>query len=281
MAAALAYYTVFALPPLLILIIMLVGLVWDPTDVQRAVQEQMGGLLGSQGAELVQTMIAKGREASSGWGAAAGVMILIAGATGLVAQLQNALNKAWRVKPDPKQSGIKNFITKRVLSFAMVLGIAFLLLVSLLLSTAVSALGDYLGGLLSNSISETAMHAIDAVVSFLVTAIVFAAMFKWLPDAEIAWRDLIVGAVMTAALFTLGRTLIGLYLGKAHVGSAYGAAGSLAIVLIWLYYSSMIVLLGAEFTQAWARVFGSRIEPEPGAVRAIERTEYVRERRAG
>lgn len=270
MAAALSYYTVFALPPLLILLLLIAGAVWDPADVQKAIQTQMGSLMGSAGAEEIGTIINQAeRPGGRGIKAVLGVGALILGATGAFLQLQGALNRAWEVEPDPNAGGIKNFIFKRLLSLGMILGIAFLLLVSLALSAAVSAIGGFAGRLIPGA-SSAILFLFENVITFVVVAGLFATIFKVLPDARIAWKDVWVGAGVTALLFTLGKFGLGFYLGRSNPGEAFGAAGSLALVLVWIYYSSMIVLFGAEFTQQWAVNRGSGIEPEQGARRMAD-----------
>ena len=266
MAAALSYYTVFALPPLLILILLMLGWVFEPQEVELALHTQFRGLMGDSGAEGVKTILAQAESPGAKRGVAAvlGIGALLLGATGAFLQLQSALNRAWEVEPDRSQGGIKNFILKRVLSLGMVLGIAFLLLVSLAMSAAVTAMGGAIGRILPG-LSEPLGYAITLVFSFAMVTLLFAAIFKVLPDARIAWRDVWVGAVVTALLFVIGKFLIGLYLGRSDPGQAYGAAGSLAVVLVWIYYSAMIVLFGAEFTQTWAVRRGGGIAPETGA----------------
>ena len=201
------------------------------------------------------------------------------GASGAFGQLQAALNRAWEVAPDPEQGGLKAFLLKRVFSFGMILSVAFLLLVSLVLSAALSAFGGALAGMLPEGVSATLLQVLNQVVSFAVIAGLFAAIFKVLPDATVAWRDVWVGAAVTAVLFVVGKFVIGYYLGRSNPGEAFGAAGSLAVMFVWIYYSSMILLLGAEFTQAWAEARGSGIAPERGAVRVVQEKKQVREGR--
>jgi len=191
---------------------------------------------------------------------------LLFGATGAFVSLQTALNRAWEVEPDPKSGGIRNFITKRLFSLGMVLGIAFLLLVSLAVTAALSAVGGALFGGLGKMFGEI----LNFLLTFAVITLLFGAMFKVLPDAKIGWRDVWVGAIATALLFVIGKTLIGLYIGQSDPGSTFGAAGSLAVLLVWIYYAAVILLLGAEFTQAWMKMHGRTIEPEAGAVRIVE-----------
>lgn len=280
MAAALAYYTVFSLPPLLLLIVMIAGAVMGPHQVQEAIHGQFGSLMGQAGADEIRTIIEKAQETkqpNSGRPLASilSIAALIFGATGAFAQLQMALNKAWEVEPDPKQGGVKNFIVKRVFSFGMILGIAFLLLVSLALTAAISAMGDVIGRLVPG-LGAPLLLAVNFGVSFAVITLLFAAMFKILPDAKIDLRDVWVGAVLTTLLFLVGKFGIGFYLGQSNPGEVYGAAGSLAVMLLWVYYASLIVLFGAEFTETWAEFRGGGIRPEAGAVRVEEKKEHVR-----
>lgn len=263
-AAALAYYTVFALPPLLVLLIMIAGALWDPQDVQRAMETQFAGLVGQQGATAIHGMIQSADRPGSGGVLASALSIgmLLFGATGAFLQLQGALNRAWEVKPDPEAGGVKRFIMKRLLSVGMILGVAFLMIVSLAVSALISAFGDSL-----TFIPQSVMYVVNFAISFAVLTVLFAAIFKILPDATIQWRYVWVGALVTSLLFVIGKFAIGLYLGRSSPGDAFGAASALAVVLVWVYYAGMIVLFGAEFTQAWAHRRGAEIEPEKGAVR--------------
>jgi membrane protein len=201
---------------------------------------------------------------------------LVLGATGAFGQLQAALNRAWEVAPDPR-AGLKAFLVKRLFSFGMILSVAFLLLVSLVLSAALSAFGGALGRMLPDGLSATVLQVVNLGVSFVVITALFATIFKVLPDARVAWRDVWVGATVTALLFVVGKFLIGFYLGRSNPGQAFGAAGSLAVLFVWVYYSSMIVLFGAEFTQAWVERNGNSIAPERGAVRVVEERKYARD----
>ncbi|HEU4456269.1 MAG TPA: YihY/virulence factor BrkB family protein [Longimicrobium sp.] len=273
MAAALSYYTVFALPPLIILILLIVGAIWDPADVREALTGQMGNLMGAAGKQEVTTMMEEADNPATKKGVAAvlGVFTLLLGATGAFLQLQSALNRAWEVEPDKTQGGIKNFVFKRLLSVGMVLTIAFLLLVSLLVSSVLSAMGGALEAMLP-WFSGAVAFIIENGVSLAVITLLFGLIFKVLPDARIAWKDVWIGAAFTALLFVIGKFGLGLYLGRSNPGQAYGAAGSLAVMLVWIYYSAMIVLFGAEFTQTWAVERGSGIEPEKGAKRMDDET---------
>lgn len=262
--AALAYYTVFSLAPLLIIAIAIAGLAFGQEAAQGQIMDQIKSLLGVEGAKAVQTMIENAREPGAGIVATIfGIIMLVFGATGAFAQLQESLNAIWGVAPKPGR-GILGVVKDRFMSFAMVVGIGFLLLVSLLLSAALAALGKFFSHLLP--VPEGVLHALNFLLSFLVITLLFAMMYKVLPDVKIVWRDVWIGAAMTALLFTLGKFLIGLYLGKSGVASAYGAAGSLVLILLWVYYSSQILLFGAELTYAYANKYGSRIEPAENAV---------------
>jgi membrane protein len=267
-AAALAFYTFFSLPPLLFLLLTVLGLFLDPATAAERIQTEMGGLVGEAAADQISAMMEAVRDAerAGGLGAVIGLGALLFGATGAFAQLQLSLNHVFRVEPDPDRGDIRNFLVKRVMSFAMVLTLAFLLLVSLVLSAVLAAFGDVVRTALPEGISETLVWGAQAVVDFAVTATLFALMYRVVPDAELAWKDVTVGALATAVLFVLGKFAIGYYLGQADPGTAYGAAGSLALVMIWVYYSAMVLLGGAVFTYVWAEHKGRGVRPEPGAV---------------
>ena len=265
LSAAIAYYTVFSLPPLLVVIVGVAGAVFGAGRVEEAVAEQMGGLIGPSAGDAIRAMIENASDLGTGIGSkVAGLAALLFGATGAFAQLQKALNRAWEVE-DAEGGGIVGVVLKRVLSFGMVLTIAFFLLVSLVVSAALVAVGDAAASVVGGGAGMDALLQVaNVVVGLVVVAALFAVLFKTLPDAEVAWKDAFVGGFATAVLFTVGKTLIGLYLGTANPGSAFGAAGSLALILIWIYYSALIVLVGAEFTQQWAMRFGSGIDPDGG-----------------
>ena len=274
MAAALSYYTVFSLPPLLVLLLTIVGAVVDPRDIQGTIEAQMREAMGPAGAAQVRTILANADRLESGGAlpAVVSVIALLLGATGVFGQLQAALNKAWGVAPDPSKGGLKSLLLKRMFGVGMVLGLAFILLVSLVVSAVLSAFGDELARFLPEGLSAPVLEAINFAGSLAVIALLFGAIFKVMPDARIAWSDVRVGALATALLFAAGKFALGLYLGRSNPGEAFGAAGALALMLVWIYYSSMIVLLGAEFTQAWAEHRGHRIRPEKGAVRVVRET---------
>jgi membrane protein len=264
LAAALAYYITFSLAPLLLIVIAIVGLLFGQEAVQGRVVEQIQGLVGPDGAQLVQTMLQSTRQSGSNIVATLiGIVTLLLGATGVFVQLQDALNTIWEVAPKPGR-GVLGMVKDRLLSFTMLLGIGFLLLVSLAVSAGLAALSSFLGDLLPG-LFEVA-KVLDFVISLGVITLLFAMIYKFLPDVKIRWGDVWVGAAVTSLLFTVGKFLIGLYLGYSSAASVYGAAGSLAVLLIWIYYTAQIVLLGAEFTQVYAKRYGSRIVPGADAM---------------
>ena len=270
MAAALSFSTFLSLPALLTLILSLVGKFADPQRVQGAIVGEVSDLIGTAGAEQVAAIIGNASRSQDAASIATivSLLVLILGATGLFAGLQQALNKAGGVKPDPSRNQVRVFLVKRVFSFGILITVAFLLLVSLALSTVIAAISGALTTQMG--IPPVVLQVATAVGSFLIIALLFAVMFRYLPDARISWHDVRAGAIGTALWFVLGRTLIGLYLGRSDPGSVYGAAGSLALVLIWVYYTSMVVLFGAEFTKLWAQRYGKGITPIKGAIAYVE-----------
>jgi len=254
LGAALAYYTIFSIGPLLLIAVAMAGLFFGQEAAQGQVSSELGKILGPQMAKSLEEMIQAAAKPKSGTVATIiGVVTLILGASGVFGQLKDALNTIWDV-PAKKASGILGFIKQRFLSMAMVLGIGFLLLITLVFDAAISAMGPFLGRIIGG---EVFLHIVELVLSFAVSTVLFAAIFRILPDLKIAWHDVWFGAVFTSLLFVLGKWGLGVYLGKAAVGSAYGAAGSLVILLVWVYWSAQIVLFGAEFTQVYARTFGT------------------------
>jgi membrane protein len=265
LAAAMSYYTIFSLPPLLLLLIAIAGFFLGPKHVQSEILSQVQGIVGPQGSDIIQTMLNQVSNTRSGiiW-TVVGVVTLLMGAGGLFGQIRGALNTVWEVAPAPGR-GIMTTVMNRLLSYSMVLGAGLILLLSLVLSAALSGLVQYFGNFLPAS--ATLLQVANQIFSFAVIAVVFALIFKILPDVEISWEDVWVGAAFTALLFTIGKYVIGLYLGRSSTSSVYGAAGSLVVLLLWIYYSAQIFLLGAEFTQVWARKFGTRMAPKEDAVR--------------
>jgi membrane protein len=247
--AALAYYSVFSLGPLMVIAIAVAGLVFGQDAVRGEVGSQLKGLLGDTGAQAVETMLAGASKPQQGVLATVlSIGTLLFAAVGVVVQLKDALNTVWEVDA-PKNGGIWSFVRTYIASLAGVLAVGFLLLISLLLTTLLSAGGKYLAPYLP----EATLQVAGSFVSFGVITLLFAMMFKWLPDTPVNWRNVWLGAAITAALFEIGKLLIGLYIGKQALESTYGAAASLVVLLIWIYYSSQIVLMGAEFTRVHAK----------------------------
>jgi membrane protein len=279
MGAALAYYTIFSLAPLVLIAISIAGLVFGQEAASGRISEQISDAVGPTVGDAIQKTLENTR--NSGGSTAStiiGVVVLLIGASGVFVQLQNSLNKIWEV-PAKETGGVWGFIRTRLLSFAMVLGVGFLLLVSLIISTVLSALSNYLAP------GQTALYQIvNQVVSFLVITALLAAIFKYLPDTHVSWRHVWIGAAVTAVLFIVGKYLIGLYLAKGSVASAYGAAGSLVIILVWVCYASQILLFGAQFTQVHAtldrdaepKAADGRAAPERASADASARREADR-----
>ncbi|HBB31146.1 MAG TPA: ribonuclease BN [Cyanobacteria bacterium UBA9273] len=264
LAAALAYYTIFSLAPLIIIAIAIAGAIFGEEAARGEIVGQIQGLVGTDGAKVIETAIENANQPNTGSIASLiSVVVLLFGASGVFAQLQDALNTIWEVQPKPGRA-IKGFVRKRVLSFSIVLGIGFLLLVSLIISAALSAVNSYTQDLLPGA--DVLWWFVNWVISFGIITLLFALMYKFLPDVKISWNDVWIGAIITALLFTLGKFVLGMYLGKGSFGSTYGAAGSLVIVLAWVYYAAQILFFGAEFTQVYARRFGSQIVPDDHAL---------------
>ena len=254
LGAALAYYTIFSIGPMLLIAISIAGLVWGQEAAQGRMSEELDKVFGSNAADAVETMVQGAAKEDGGVIAMIiGIVTLLFGASGVFGQLKDALNTIWNVEPK-KSEGIMGFVKDRFLSMAMVLGVGFLLLVTMVLDAAISAMGGYLTRIVGG---EALLQTLNMVVSFAVITVLLAAIFRILPDIEIAWRDVWLGATFTSVLFVIGKFALGLYLGKAAVGSSYGAAGSLVVLLLWVYYSAQIVFFGSEFTQVYARTYGS------------------------
>jgi len=261
--AALAYYTIFALAPGLVIVMALAGLMLGP-GAESQIIGQIRELIGEQGAAAIEATIRSARNETLGaTGTALALIPLVFGLWGVFGELQDGLNTIWGVTPKPGRR-IRDILKERFWSFAMVVGIGFVLLVSLVLSAWLAAVGTYVGSLLPAP--ATGLEALNFVISFVVITGSFALIFKLLPDVKIAWRDVWLGAAVTSLFFTVGKFLIGLYLGKSAVASAYGAAGSLVIIVVWVYYSAQILLFGAEFTKVWTKRRGSGFVPEQTAV---------------
>jgi len=256
MGAALSYYALFSIAPLLLIVIGVAGYFFGDQAARGEIFGQIAGMIGPEGAHTVEGLVASARKPESGVLAVLiGTALLIMGASTVFGELQNALDRIWRAPARVHAKGWWKLIRTRVLSFGMILGIAFLLMVSLVLSAVVAALGDWWG-----------LHAIDVLLSFALTTVLFAMIYKVIPRVRIAWRDVWVGAAVTAALFAIGKWLIGLYIGRSSTASAFGAAGSLVVLMLWVYYSSQIFLLGAEFTRLYAEEHGSHAVPKASVI---------------
>lgn len=271
MGAALAYYTVFSIAPLLLIVISIAGLIYGQDAARGAVFAQISGLVGAEGAVAIQGLLKSVNKPSESIVATiVGLVTLLIGATTVFGELQDALNRIWRAPALVDKGGLWSLIRRRLLAFGMILTIGFLMIVSLVLSAMLAAVGSWLSGF---ELWEIALHLINFVIGFGVTTVLFAMIYKIMPRVNIAWHDVWLGAAVTSLLFSIGKFAIGLYIGKSSVASGFGAAGSLAVVLVWVYYSTQIFLMGAEFTWVYANTYGSRkgkdkLAEEPPAVPA-------------
>lgn len=269
LAAALAYYTVFSLAPLLIIVIAIAGSVFGEEAARGEIVGQIQGLVGRDGAKVIETAIENANKPDTGSIASIiSIVVLLFGASGIFAELQDALNTVWEVQPKPER-GLINVIRSRFLSFSMVLGVGFLLLVSLVTSAALAATSNFFSHLLPPGL-DLLWQLVNFILAFGVTTVLFGLIYKVLPDVKIGWSDVWIGAAITSVLFSIGRFLLGQYLGNSSFSSTYGAAGSLVVVLAWVYYAAQILFFGAEFTQVYARRYGSQIVPDDNAMPLTE-----------
>ncbi|HEV7571194.1 MAG TPA: YihY/virulence factor BrkB family protein [Thermoanaerobaculia bacterium] len=268
MGAALAYYTMLSIAPFLLIVISLAGMIFGVDAARGEIAAQLQGLMGREGAEAVQKLLeSASKPAESIAAAVAGLVLLLVGATSVFAELQDALDRIWRA-PKRSRRGIWSLLRARLLSFGTIAGISFLMMVSLVVSAALAAIGKLWGPRFSDWQSLVAV--VNVVFSYVLTTTVFAMIYKVMPRVKVAWRDVFIGATVTALLFTIGKSLIGLYIGRSGLTSGFGAAGSLVMAMVWVYYSAQIFLLGAEFTWAYALTFGSRKEKKlPNAAPAV------------
>jgi membrane protein len=256
MGAALAYYTLFSIAPLLLIVISLAGMVFGEAAARGEISEQLSGLMGAQGATAVEGLLQNAHRPQRGAIATAvGVVVLLLGASSVFGELQNALDRIWHAPQKKQMSGWWSLLRSRLLSFGIILSLAFLLMVSLIASAVLAALGKWWGPAFASW--QTLAHVLDAAISVGLGMLMFALIYKLIPRVRIEWRDVWTGAAVTALLFAVGKVLIGLYLGRSSVASAFGAAGSLVVVMVWVYYSAQIFLLGAEITRAYALSHGS------------------------
>lgn len=257
MGAAISYYTVFSIAPLMIIVIAVAGFVWGREAVQGEIVGQLSGMIGKQGAEGVQSLIESASQPTQGLVATAiSIVVLVIGATTVFAELQSSLDRIWQAPQAPKVSGIWAMVRSRLLSLGFILGLGFLLLVSLVTGAGLAALGSWANGLFPGW--ESLLYLINITLSVGIATVLFAMIFKVMPQAKVSWRDVWTGAAVTAVLFEAGKWLISLYIGKTSVTSSFAAAGSLVVLLVWVYYSAQIFLLGAEFTWVYANDHGSR-----------------------
>jgi membrane protein len=262
MGAALSYYSVFSLAPLLLIVISIAGLVFGQEAVRGEVFMQLQGLLGREASGAVEGLLASVSRPGEGIASTAiGVLLLVLGATSVFGELQDALDRIWRAPARDRSGGLWGLVRARLLSFGMILGIAFLLVVSLVFSAVVAALGKWWSGVLGDW--ALLAQLFDLIVGFVLTTTVFAMIYKTMPRVSVKWHDVWLGAVVTSVLFTAGRSLIGMYIGRSNLASGFGAAGSLIVVFVWVYYSAQIFLLGAEFTWIYAKTFGSMQDLQP------------------
>jgi membrane protein len=268
MGAALAYYTMLSIAPFLLIVISLAGMIFGVEAARGEIAAQLQGLMGPEGAAAVQKLLESARmPAESVPAAVFGLVLLLIAATSVFAELQDSLDRIWRA-PKRSRRGIGTLLRARLLSFGTIAGISFLLMVSLVVSAALAALGKIWGPRFADW--QATVAVVNLLVSYLLTTTVFAMIYKVMPRAKIAWTDVLIGASVTSLLFTIGKSLIGIYIGRSGVTSGFGAAGSLVMAMIWVYYSAQIFLLGAEFTWAYALTFGSRKEQKlPGAAPAV------------
>ena len=271
MGAAISYYTVFSLAPLLVIVIAIAGALFGRDAVMGQITGQLTGLIGRDGANLVQGLVASASDTDRGLVAGTiSVVVLIVGATTVFAELQSALDRIWHVPEREKPQGLWAILRARLLSFGLILGLAFMLMVSLVAGAATAALGSWVGGLLPAS--EALLYVVNIAISLGLTTVLFAMIFKLMPTTPVAWRDVWTGAIVTAVLFEVGKVLIGLYIGKSGITESFQAAGSLVVLLAWVYYAAQIFLLGAEFTKVYANEHGS-----VSAARAAEATQATAE----
>lgn len=265
LSAALAYYTVFSIGPMIIVIIYFAGVIYGREAIQGTIFNQIQGLVGADAAAQIQSMIKSSALSSTrGLAATIGIVTLVLGATSVFGEIQESINIIWNLKPKPKKGWLK-MIINRLLSFSVIISLGFILLVSLIVNGLVEALMDRLQAYFPN-VTVVLLYIINLLITFGVITTLFGVIFKVLPDAKIRWRDVTVGSMVTAVLFMIGKFAITFYIGKSNVGGTYGAAGSLVVLLLWVYYSSVILYFGAEFTKAWAIHYGGAIHPNQYAV---------------
>lgn len=278
LSAIVAYYSIFSLPALLIIIVTVAGIAFGRDAVQNQITDQIGGMIGPDTAKDIQGMIANSyQQGNNAIALVIGVATLLFGATGVFIALQKSLNRVWEVKADPKKSGIKTLIKARAISFGVILAIGFLLLISLALTTGLTALSTWIESHLPNPVLYL-FYVLNFLVTLGIITLLFAMLYRFLPDVNIEWKSVWVGAAITALLFVLGKYALAFYFGKAEPGSTYGAAGSIILILLWVSYSCLILFFGAEFTQVYAKRYGHSIEPNDNAIRIEDDYEVLKAR---
>jgi membrane protein len=274
LSAALAFYTIFSIAPVLLIAVGVASFFLTPDTATNRIVGEMEQMIGAQGADAVRQVIESSRGFGKGvWAMSVGIVTLIMGATAVFGELQSALNQIWDVKAKPDRGVIMSFVIDRVRSFSIAIGVGFLLLVSLVISALISGVQNYMNTWLPGI--PWVWQMANTVSSFFVIAVLFAMIYKFLPDVVISWRDVWIGAAVTALLFTAGKYAIGIYLGRTATASAFGAAGSLVVLLFWVYYSALISFFGAEFTQVYARRYGPGIQPQEHAIRVGRKSDSI------
>lgn len=260
-SAVIAYYSIFSLPGLLVVILSIAGYFFGNAAANDYMSEQFKSTMGADTAEQIRSMIIQSSESNKSiWAAIIGVVTILVGATGVFAQFQESLNKIWEVKADGTKSGIWNVIRVRLFSFGLIVSVAFLLIVSLVISAGISAFGNWVSSNFSDSLLVV-LQVVNSIMSLIVLSVLFSLLFKVLPDAKVEWKHVWIGSLVTSFLFNIGKFALGLYFAKASPGDGYGTAGSIILIMLWVSYSSMIVLYGAEFTRAYADLFPGKVAP--------------------
>lgn len=282
MAAAISYYSIFATPAILGLLALGAREFVGPTEIQQVVSEQVETIVGVESATQIVDVVQGAVDPSlTGPAAIIGLIALIFGATGAFGELQSALNIAWGVQRDPRRSDVKGFLLKRAMSLIMIVGLGIFLVLSIVASTAISVMRSFFMEAIPSSLQTVGVPIADLVLSLVAVSVLVTLILRFVPDALVGWRDAAVGGLFTGTLFTVGKLLIGYYLARSNPGNVYGAAGSLAIALLWIYYSSIILLLGAEFTEVWACRNGDNVVPRDGAVRVRKQVVYAEGKEEG
>ncbi|MBN2635486.1 MAG: YihY/virulence factor BrkB family protein [Prolixibacteraceae bacterium] len=280
-SAIIAYYAIFALPGLLVVILTTAGYFFGNDAVNNLITDQFTSTMGADTARQIQNIIVQASQAkNSVLATIIGIIVMLAGATGVFAQFQKSLNTIWEVKIDNSKSGIWSFVRVRLFSFGLIITIAFLLIISLVISALLSAFGNWLSGQFSETF-YVVLQVVNFIISFVILTVLFALMFKFLPDAKIKWKHVWIGSVVTAFLFGIGKFGLGLYFGKLNPGDGYGAASSIILIMLWVSYSSMIVFYGAEFTRAFADYISGRIPPKENAITNNKGNPNYSERKIG